>query len=192
MYYVITVGHRLATRSIVPYAYYQKLSHRDKATYRRSDAIEHIALNDPARLNPMVQGLQAALEQDNQRLLRQISQQLLNEITRDLNTSPVHIKVLARRPSDESEELHGLYEPAEHSKDRAVITVWMRTAAKRQLVAFKTFLRTLLHETCHHLDYEWLKLEESFHTEGFFKRESNLFKQLTKVRNMEQQSLELT
>ena len=103
----------------------------------------------------------------------------------------MRVKVLARRPSNNSEELHGLYEPAEHSKDQAVITVWMRTAAKRQLVAFKTFLRTLLHETCHHLDYEWLKLEESFHTEGFFKRESNLFKQLTKVRKMEQQSLEL-
>lgn len=181
----------LATSSLVPYAYYQKLSTRDKATYRRSDAIERIALRTTTQLNPIVQALQAALEQDNQRLLRQLAQQLLNEITRELGTAPVHIKVLARRPSDDAEELHGLYEPAEHSADRAVITVWMRTAAKRQLVAFKTFLRTLLHETCHHLDYEWLKLEESFHTEGFFKRESNLFKQLTKVRKMEQQSLEL-
>jgi hypothetical protein len=39
-------------------------------------------------------------------------------------------------------------------------------------------LRTLLHELNHHLDYEVLKLEDSFHTEGFFKRESSLFKQL--------------
>ena len=36
----------------------------------------------------------------------------------------------------------------------------------------------LLHELCHHLDYELLDLEESFHTEGFYKRESNLFHQL--------------
>jgi len=175
----------------MPYAYYQKLSTRDKATYRRSDTIEHIALHNASQLMPMVQGIRTALEQDNQRLLRQMSQQLLNEITRRLATSPVRIKVLARRPSDDSEELHGLYEPAEHSQDQAVITVWMRTAAQRRLVAFKTFLRTVLHETCHHLDYEWLKLEESFHTEGFFKRESSLFKQLTQVRKMEQQSLEL-
>jgi hypothetical protein len=60
----------------------------------------------------------------------------------------------------------------------AVIRVWMRTAQHKRVVAFRTFLRTLLHELCHHLDYELLKLEDSFHTEGFFKRESSLFKQL--------------
>lgn len=175
----------------MPYAYYRKLSARDKATYRRSDAIEHIKLRGAVELVPIVQGLQAALEQANQRQLRQMCQQLLNEITRILEAPPVHIKVLARRPSDDAEELHGLYEPAEHAANRAIITVWMRTAAKHRVVAFKTFLRTMLHEACHHLDYEWLKLEESFHTEGFFKRESSLFKQLTRVRKMEQQSLEL-
>jgi hypothetical protein len=30
----------------------------------------------------------------------------------------------------------------------------------------------------HHVDYELLRLEDSFHTEGFFKRESSLFRQL--------------
>ena len=40
------------------------------------------------------------------------------------------------------------------------------------------FLRTFLHELCHHLDYEYLKTEDSFHTEGFYKRESSLFHQL--------------
>ncbi len=50
----------------------------------------------------------------------------------------------------------------------------MRTAARRDVVAFKTFLRTLVHELCHHLDYELYKLPETFHTEGFYKRESTL------------------
>jgi hypothetical protein len=31
---------------------------------------------------------------------------------------------------------------------------------------------------CHHLDYTYLEMPESFHTEGFFKRESSLFHQL--------------
>jgi hypothetical protein len=35
-----------------------------------------------------------------------------------------------------------------------------------------------VHEVCHHLDYELYKLEETFHTEGFYKRESRLFHQL--------------
>ena len=50
----------------------------------------------------------------------------------------------------------------------------MRTAKKRQIVAFKSFLRTLCHELCHHLDYELFALEETFHTDGFYKRESSL------------------
>jgi hypothetical protein len=59
-----------------------------------------------------------------------------------------------------------------------VITLWMRTAQRKQVVAFRTFLRTFLHELCHHLDYELLRLPETFHTEGFYKRESSLFRQL--------------
>jgi hypothetical protein len=45
-------------------------------------------------------------------------------------------------------------------------------------VVFRTFLRTLLHEVCHHLDYDLLRLPDSFHTEGFYKRESSLLKQI--------------
>jgi hypothetical protein len=54
----------------------------------------------------------------------------------------------------------------------------MRTAAQSKVVAFRTFLRTLLHELAHHLDVTLLGLEESFHTEGFFRRESSLMRQL--------------
>jgi hypothetical protein len=54
----------------------------------------------------------------------------------------------------------------------------MRTARQARVVAFRTFLRTLLHEIGHHLDYTHLKLAESFHTGGFFRRESSLFHQL--------------
>ena len=54
----------------------------------------------------------------------------------------------------------------------------MRTAQQRRVVAFRTYLRTLLHELNHHFDIELLELDDSFHTEGFYKRESSLFKQL--------------
>ena len=54
----------------------------------------------------------------------------------------------------------------------------MRTAQRRQVVAFRTFLRTFVHEVCHHLDYELYELRESFHTQGFFQRESSLYRQL--------------
>ena len=54
----------------------------------------------------------------------------------------------------------------------------MYTAKRGQVVAYRTFLRTLIHEMGHHLDYELLKLRDSFHTDGFFKRESSMVNQL--------------
>jgi hypothetical protein len=86
---------------------------------------------------------------------------------------PIRLRVLAQRPADDYGELHGLYEPDE-GRTPARISVWMRTARKRQVVAFKSFLRTLCHEVCHHLDYELFALEETFHTDGFYRRESSL------------------
>jgi hypothetical protein len=56
--------------------------------------------------------------------------------------------------------------------------LWMRTAKRHQVVAFRTFLRTLLHELCHHLDYDCLGLKDSFHTQGFYQRESSLASQV--------------
>ena len=94
-----------------------------------------------------------------------------------LGVPAVEVKVLSVRPSNHAGELHGLYETA-GGREKAVITVWMRTVKHKRVVAFKTFLRTLLHEFCHHLDYEYYRLADSYHTEGFFKRESSLLKQL--------------
>jgi hypothetical protein len=54
----------------------------------------------------------------------------------------------------------------------------MRTAAHGKIVSFRTFLRTLLHELVHHLDVTVFGLDDSFHTEGFFRRESSLVRQL--------------
>jgi hypothetical protein len=54
----------------------------------------------------------------------------------------------------------------------------MRTSEQKKVVRFKTFLRTLLHELCHHLDFTLFRLTDTYHTEGFFKRESSLVRQL--------------
>jgi hypothetical protein len=93
-----------------------------------------------------------------------------------LEVPPAAVQVLAARPSSRYGELHGLYTSEPPRPPR--IQVWMRTARHQRVVAFRTFLRTLLHEAGHHLDYTHLRLEDSFHTEGFFKRESSLFDQL--------------
>lgn len=161
----------------MPYAYYARLSRADKTVYRQSDAIDRIALNDAASLRPLVRRLEQALTRENRAQVEAAVRPLCDALIADVGATKLTVKVLAARPSHDWGELHGLYEPAA-GRRRARITVWMRTARHKKVVAFRTFLRTILHEICHHLDYELLELADSFHTEGFFKRESSLFRQL--------------
>jgi hypothetical protein len=161
----------------VRYAYYANLKPRQKAAYRRSDEVGKVALRNRAALAPLVAELGAALGSEQRTKIEQASQRLVDAISASLDVPRVRVKVLSRRPSTSDSELHGLYEPSD-GRARPLIRVWMRTAQHKRVVAFRTFVRTLLHELCHHLDYELLKLEDSFHTEGFFRRESSLFKQL--------------
>jgi hypothetical protein len=160
----------------VPFPYYAKLSRKDKAIYRKSDAITGIEVPDPEALRPLAAQVDEALRAEDRRILQKATAGLANTILESLGVERVTLRVLAVRPSNADSELHGLYEHEEGK--RAVIRVWMRTATKGQVVKFRTFLRTMLHELCHHLDYLHLGLADSFHTEGFFRRESSLMRQL--------------
>ena len=162
----------------MPFDYYHRLSKKQQSVYRQSDAIEAVPLPQPDRLYDTVIDIKLALEDEDRVRIQRGSNLLAREISTQLDLPRVEVKVLARRPSHDWGELHGLYEPADEGK-RARITVWMRTAKRKQVVAFKTYLRTVLHEIGHHLDYEYFRLPESFHTEGFYKRENDLFHKLT-------------
>jgi hypothetical protein len=125
----------------------------------------------------MVARIAEALASDDEPGTRDASQGLTDALNARFGLSPIAVAVLSTRPLLRDGDLYGLYEPAE--KGRPIrISLWMRTARRNQVVAFRTFLRTLLHEFCHHLDYELYKLPETFHTEGFYKRESSLMRQL--------------
>jgi len=155
------------------FAYYAKLSPARQGTYRKSDGMVDLALPDGVTPGAHVTALRDALAAEDRNGVQSACQALVDALNHGYKVPPLRIKVLANRPSDDFGELHGLYEPDdEHPPAR--ITLWMRTAALKKVVAFRTFLRTLVHELCHHLDYELFKLEETFHTEGFYKRESSL------------------
>ena len=122
---------------------------------------------------PMVHAIGEGLRQDRRADVQAACQILIDTLVSGYRVPPARVRVMATRPADGAGELHGLYEP-EDEGTVARISVWMRTTQKKNVVAFKTFLRTLIHELCHHLDYELFALEETFHTEGFYKRESSL------------------
>jgi hypothetical protein len=160
----------------VRFAYYQHLTRREQAIYRRSDEVTALPVPGASALRPAVAALEAALGAEDGAAVARAAFAICAGLCRALGTRPPELQIHAVRPRGDTHELHGLYLPADGA--RPVIRVWMRTARRGQVVAPRTFLRTLLHEVVHHLDLTVLGLGASLHTEGFFRRESSLFRQL--------------
>lgn len=159
------------------FAYYNRLTRAQQRIYRLSDEISSIEMLAITTLGPLVEKMARVLQDEDRRKTEAACQEIVSALADSLKIYPVRVEVMAMRPSRSWGELHGLYTP-KHAGRHARITVWMRTAKRRQVVAFRTFLRTLIHEFCHHLDYEFLALPESFHTNGFYRRESSLVHQM--------------
>jgi hypothetical protein len=160
------------------FAYYETLSAQSKRTYRKSDALLRVDVPGIASLTPIARAIEPALAAEDRKAVERACQALVDAVNARLQTPAVLMNVLERRPSNSGGELHGLYEPDEVTGGVAKISVWMRTARKERVVKFRTFLRTVVHELCHHFDYELYGLAETFHTQGFYTRESTLMREL--------------
>lgn len=159
----------------MPYSYYWRLTPSQRRIYDESDRIGTLALYHPETHRDRVEILARALQSGSRLATERAAQELSDGLTEAFGVPRLLLDVKERRPSWQTGELHGLYQ-AEAKCFR--VSLWMRTARRAQIVKFKTFLRTLLHELCHHLDYQRLRLRDSFHTEGFYRRESSLLRQL--------------
>jgi hypothetical protein len=157
-------------------SYRHRLTRTQRRIYDRSDATSSIPLKVSPRLREQVMLLPDILRSGEAGAVERGAQVIADEICGSLRVPNVRVLVQGTRPSNTRGELHGLYTP--HNSGSATIKVWMITAKRGNVVAFKTFLRTLLHEICHHLDYALLRLADSLHTDGFYRRESSLFYQI--------------
>ena len=167
----------------MPFEFYNQLTRRQQRDYRKSDEIENLSLPQEARLNiwDRVDALEGALGAGNLKRLQATTVELSLAVTQAFGVGSVRVQVKSHRPMDRAgAEYYGLTTWEEGKQP--LIELWMRTRAQRRVVAFKTYMRTLIHELLHHLDYSYLGLEETFHTQGFFKRESSLFRQLVTER----------
>lgn len=158
------------------FGYYDRLSPPQKLVYLASDQVHAIRVHGGQALRPLVESLRETLPAGDLDRIQPIAAAIADGLTERLRVPPVDVEVLAVRPRFEEAELHGLY--TRRDVARPLIQAWMRTAMHRRPVAFRTFLRTLLHELCHHLDLELLRLPLSLHTLGFYRRETSLFHQL--------------
>ena len=118
--------------------------------YDRSTTTTAIELDPTPQLYAAVKTLPVALAAAQQSRVATLSQTIVNHICWRLGVRTVQVRVHGIRPSNRRGELHGLYTQYSGGSKNDSIQVWMRTAKRQQTVAFRTFLRTLLHEVCHH------------------------------------------
>jgi hypothetical protein len=156
-------------------AFFYRLTARSQRCYLKSDSIDRYNFVPSGAALARTEALLRTLESGSLTAINQAAQRLVDEVCRVLRIAPIRVEIRGVRPRDSRSELHGIFYP--HERPPRMI-VWMRTAQRRDIVKPKTFLRTLLHELGHYLDYSLLDLGDSFHTSGFFKRESFLVRAL--------------
>ncbi len=174
-------------------AFYHRLPLQAQRRYLASDVIDRFPLTPSPAAFTMVANLMQALEGGAPSIVQRASQALLTEVCRLLGVRPVRIEVRSVRPHNSRGELHGLFYPRAPVRNAArpvgsravspapgepLIVLWMRTAQRHDVVKPRTFLRTLMHELGHYLDYALLKLTDSYHSGGFYQRESFLVRTL--------------
>lgn len=163
--------------------FYRRLSAEQKREYDRSDERRGLPLLPAPVLGVAAEELVRAIASESPARTRRAAQRLVDEICARLSArSPrrvpraPRVKVLRTRPRMAKSEFHGLYTRFDGGESE--IKVWMFTAAHGRVVKPRTFLRTLLHEVCHHVDMTLLDLPHSLHTLGFHARESSLLHSL--------------
>jgi hypothetical protein len=145
-----------------------------RAEYDRSDRMTSLALPGDGRLREVAIGIESALSFESKARLQDACKEWLAEAAIFYDVPRPSIRVLAARPLRVHEmEISQLF--GDYQLGTALIRVWMRTAVQKRVTSSGTFLNTLCHEFCHHLDLLRLGLPSSFHTRGFYSRTATLY-----------------
>lgn len=145
-----------------------------RSGFLESDRIKTLDLPEHGRLPLIAKSIEVAMRTGKAASVRVPCSEFLVEAARFYKVPMCGIRVLAARPLTVREywtsELFGDYNP-----EAMVIRLWMRTAVKKEVTSFGTFLSTLCHEFCHHLDLQKFSFADSWHTRGFFERTAVLY-----------------
>ncbi len=145
------------------------------ADFLESDRNRVLEVPEDNRLKSPSTSLEAGLKAGTATAVRVACTEFLNIAADFYEVGRTPVRVLAARPLRSREggwatELFGDYDP-----QTKAIRVWMRTAIRKQVTSFGTFLSTLCHEFCHHLDYQRFRYHDSWHTRGFYQRTAALY-----------------
>jgi hypothetical protein len=146
----------------------------NRAGFLESDRIKTLDLPQDGRLRLIAKSIGSAIEAGTSRDVQRACEAFLEVASGFYRVPACGIRVLAARPLRVRErwttELFGDYAP-----ESMLIRVWMRTAVRKEVTSFGTFLSTLCHEFCHHLDFQKFGLADSWHTRGFYERAGTLY-----------------
>jgi hypothetical protein len=139
-----------------------------------SDALKNLLVPADGRLPAIAATVQSAMTDGAASDVQRSCEQFLGAASEFYGVPRCEVRVLAARPLRVREystiELFGDYHP-----DTLLIRVWLRTAIRKDVTSFGTFLSTLCHEFCHHLDFQRLRYGNSWHTRGFYERTAALY-----------------
>jgi hypothetical protein len=146
----------------------------NRAAFLESDRIGNLDLPPGDNLVTIAKSIELAMKAGTTPEVRNACANFLTIASSFYKVKECGVRVLAARPlrvrENWSTELFGDYDP-----ETMVIRVWMRTAVKKAVTSYGTFLSTLCHEFCHHLDLQLFKFPDSWHTRGFYQRTAVLY-----------------
>ncbi len=144
------------------------------AAFRESERIKTLDLPHDGHLQGIAKSIESAMTTGTGADVRRACKEFLEQTSEFYSVPACGIRVLAARPLRVREnwatELFGDYHP-----ETMLIRLWMRTAVRKEVTSFGTFLSTLCHEFCHHLDFKQFGFTDSWHTRGFYERAAVLY-----------------
>jgi hypothetical protein len=147
---------------------------RPLAGFLESDRVKTLDLPQDEWLRTPARSLDSAMTAGTSGDVRRACADFLAATSEFYGTPRCGVRVLAARPLRVREswatELFGDYTP-----ETMLIRVWMRTAVRKEVTSFGTFLSTLCHEFCHHLDFQRFGFPDSWHTRGFYERAAAIY-----------------
>jgi hypothetical protein len=146
---------------------------RDRTGFLQSERMRTLDLPENGRLPYLAQNIESAMQARKEASVRRACATFLDEAADFYSVPGCGISVLAARPLRVREnwttELFGDYNP------QTMLRLWMRTAIRKNITSYGTFLSTLCHEFCHHLDFQKFGFADSWHTRGFYERAAVLY-----------------
>jgi len=145
-----------------------------RAGFLESERIKTLDLPQDGRLLKIAESIEQTMKATSAADVRCTCTEFLDATSDFYRVPNCGIRVLAARPlrvrENWTSELFGDYSP-----ETMMIRVWMRTAVRKEVTSFGTFLSTLCHEVCHHLDFQRFGFSGSWHTRGFYERAAALY-----------------